>query len=164
MMEAILKVLDLTLKQIQRLKEFQITYVLYKVVQLLRSQIESPRLTLNRIKILWLEKITPVIKILRILFLITSQHLMSRSLKITFCSFEIKLERGTTKFLISHLAQMRIRKEVILPFAPHYPILLIRHNQATKKGIIQVINRQFLQSKMKSLIFNHTLLLLMQKM
>lgn len=150
MMEAILKVLDLTLKQIQRLKEFQITYVPYKVVQLLRSQIESLRLTL--------------IKILRILFLITSQHLMSRSLKITFCSFEIKLERGTTKFLISHLAQMRIRKEVILPFAPHYPILLIRHNQATKKGIIQVINRQFLQSKMKSLIFNHTLLLLMQKM
>lgn len=150
MMEAILKVLDLTLKQIQRLKEFQITYVPYKAVQLLRSQIESLTLTL--------------IKILRILFLITSQHLMSRSLKITFCSFEIKLERGTTKFLISHLAQMRIRKEVILPFAPHYPILLIRHNQATKKGIIQVINRQFLQSKMKSLIFNHTLLLLTQKM
>lgn len=150
MMEAILKVLDSTLKQIRRLKEFQITYVPYKVVQPLKSKIDSQRLTL--------------IKILRNRLLITSQHLMSRSLKITFCSLEIKLERGTTKFLISHLAQTRIRKEVILLFAPHYPILLIKHNQATKKGIIQVINRQFLQSKMKSPIFNPTLLLLTQKM
>lgn len=93
-----MKVLDSTQKLIQRLKEFQITYVPCKVVQHLKFQIINPQSTL--------------IKILKIHLLITSLLLMNKNLKITYCILETRLERGTMRFLINHLAQMGIRKVV----------------------------------------------------